>query len=329
MLHYGSIFSAATVCVLMLGTRLGFTGGATMEDIISLTHALHDLARSTASINSSGIPLAAALPILPHAGPPAASPDAPPPIPHAAPPGSVALQNHKREMQQILQESLQMLEHADGAKQRSLMLQQKAALARVLEITTVAAKSAHELHQNFAVADEVTFRRHKGAVERHHEAQRRRTGKHTLRAGQQDFASAANRVDTQHISKAFRNGRGTRQAAQHVQSCLERRSASSRDPLAPLFRNSQLLLQQQDQPLQLPLPQLQMYHLQQKTQPPMQHPPAAAHQQPLQLTQHGQQQPGHHQSHPLSPIYECMRFKDPRRLDAAQDAGYAVPAQRL
>jgi hypothetical protein len=43
--------------------------------------------------------------------------------------------------------------------------------ARFLESTTVVAKSAHELHQNFAVVDEVTFRKNKGAVERHHEAQ--------------------------------------------------------------------------------------------------------------------------------------------------------------
>jgi hypothetical protein len=109
----------------MLGTRLGFTGGASMEDISSLTHALHDLALSTASITLSGIPLAAALPILPPAGPPAVSPDAPLAILHAAPPGSVALQNHKREMQQILQDSLQMLERADGAKQHSLFYNRK------------------------------------------------------------------------------------------------------------------------------------------------------------------------------------------------------------
>jgi hypothetical protein len=116
-----------------------------MEDISSLTHALHDLALSTASITSSGIPLAAALPILSPAGPPAVSPDAPPLILQAAPPSSVALQNHKREMQQILQESLQMLEDEDGAKQLSLMLRQKAALARILQTTTVAAKLVHEL----------------------------------------------------------------------------------------------------------------------------------------------------------------------------------------
>jgi hypothetical protein len=51
--------------VLMLGTRLGFTGGASMEDNSSLTHALHDPSLSTASIASSGIPLAAAFPINP------------------------------------------------------------------------------------------------------------------------------------------------------------------------------------------------------------------------------------------------------------------------
>jgi hypothetical protein len=135
---------AERLCVLMLGTRLGFTG-STMEDISSLAHALHDLALSTASITSSGIPLAAALPILSPAGPPAVSPDAPPLILQAAPPGCKTLQNHKREMQQILQESLQMLEHEDGAEQLSLMLQQKAALARILQTTTVAAKLAHEL----------------------------------------------------------------------------------------------------------------------------------------------------------------------------------------
>jgi hypothetical protein len=43
--------------------------------------------------------------------------------------------------------------------------------ARILESTTVAAKSVHELLLKFAVADEVTFRKNKGAVERHHEAQ--------------------------------------------------------------------------------------------------------------------------------------------------------------
>jgi hypothetical protein len=131
-----------------------------MEDISSLTHALHDLALRTVSITSFGIPLAAALPIPPPAGPPAVSPDALPAIRHAAPLKSVALPNHKREMQhlQILQESLQMLEHADGAKQRSLMLQQNSALARILEIAMVAAESVHELHLNL-VADEVTFRK--------------------------------------------------------------------------------------------------------------------------------------------------------------------------
>jgi hypothetical protein len=152
------------VCVslrIMLGTRLHrrrFTDGATMEDISSLTHALHDLALRTVSITSSGIPLAAALPMPPPAGPPAVSPDALPAFWHAAPLKPVALQNHKREMQQILQESLQMLEHADGAKQRSLMLQQNSALARILEIAMLAAESVHELHLNL-VADEVTFRR--------------------------------------------------------------------------------------------------------------------------------------------------------------------------
>jgi hypothetical protein len=42
-------------------------------------------------------------------------------------------------------------------------------------------------------------------------------------------------------------------------------------------------------------------------------------------------QPGHHQSNPSSLICVRMRGKDQRRLDAAQDAGYAVPVlvQRL
>jgi hypothetical protein len=38
----------------------------------------------------------------------------------------------------------------------------KSAQARILQTTMVAAKSAHELHQNFAVADEVSFRRQRG-----------------------------------------------------------------------------------------------------------------------------------------------------------------------
>jgi hypothetical protein len=152
-------------------------------------------------------------------------------------------------MEQMLQECLKMLELANGAKQRSLMLQQKSALACILEITTVAVDSEHAMHQNFATTDVVTFKRHKGAVERHHEAQRRRTGKQTSmpRADQQNFESTVKRDDTQHISKAFKNGWGARQAAEHVQSCLESRSTSGHRPLAPLSRNCQPLQQQNQQ----------------------------------------------------------------------------------
>jgi hypothetical protein len=57
---------AESLCVLMLGTRLGFSGGAKMEDTSSLTQALLVFALTTASITSSGIPPAAALPSFAH-----------------------------------------------------------------------------------------------------------------------------------------------------------------------------------------------------------------------------------------------------------------------
>jgi hypothetical protein len=82
----------------------------------------------------------------------------------------------------------------------------------------------------------------KGAV-------KKRTGKHKFSADQYNlqWPMAASQAGTQDISKAFKNGQGARQGAQHVQSCLESRSASRRDPLAPPSRNSQLLQQQQHQ----------------------------------------------------------------------------------
>jgi hypothetical protein len=90
------------------------------------------------------------------------------------------LQNTKREILQILQESVQMLEHADGAKQCSLMLQTNSCTgSHSKKNTLVAAKKVHELHQNFAVAYEVNCRRHQGAVERHHEAHDQRNRDHT------------------------------------------------------------------------------------------------------------------------------------------------------
>jgi hypothetical protein len=97
--------------------------------------------------------------------------------------GAVALHKHEAEMQRMLDEALQALRRADPGNQRALATKQKSALVCQLQVSKVAESKVHVDHTNFATSEQVSFKRHRSALEKQLPARRRVT----TTQGQKDF----------------------------------------------------------------------------------------------------------------------------------------------
>jgi hypothetical protein len=165
--------------------------------------------------------------------------------------GPLALQNHRQELHALLEECFGALDKADASMQHSLALQQKALLVRARDVSVSAASTAHELRENFASAADITYKRHKSALELPPCNAKARATKQPCQAPlQKDFAKVR-RDDSQHVSKAFRGGRSAKQAAEHVQQCMSTAlhntcapQQQQQQPLHPLSLQQVPLLQQ-------------------------------------------------------------------------------------
>jgi hypothetical protein len=139
--------------------------------------------------------------------------------------------------------------------QQSLALQQKALLVRAQDFSVLAAGTAHEARENFAPAADVTNKRHKSALQ--HPACRVKslaTKQPEQALLQQDFANVR-QDESLLVSRAFRGGRSAKQAAKHVQRCMNtaRQNTGGPGPITPCEEPLQRSpLQQQHQPLQSP-----------------------------------------------------------------------------
>jgi hypothetical protein len=321
-----------------LGTLLGFAGGCSMESISELSVALKNLLPLAPNLSVSE-PAAAAAP------PPAAalgaaaeheegsdvapgSSDSRVPAPPAARLlGPLALHNHRRELHALLEECLGALDKVAPNMQHSLALQQKALLVRARDVSVLAASTAHEVRENFASAADVTYKRHKSALE--HPARRvksRATKQPEQALLQQDFANVR-RDESLLVSRAFRGGRSAKQAAEHVQRCMNtaRQDTGAPGPITP-----------HEEPLQRsPLQQQQQHQLQQNHHQP--HEPRGVPQQlqpqrrppPQQQEQTASMAPCGMPRQPFDLLHSFLMQKDSRRLTAAAAAGVVVPRSML
>jgi hypothetical protein len=271
---------AMRLTVQMAGTLLGFMQGCSMEDVSNLSEALMEmlpLGQTAEDIDAAATnhgEMAAILDsaCVAEAGAPAEEMNAaqpwPPPEQRNAPVGMgvVALHNHEAEMQRMLDEALQALRRADPGNQQALATQQKSALVRLLDVSKVAASKVHAHHTSFATSEQVSFKRHRSALEKHLLARRRVT---TTQC-QKDFVPE--RLDDSHqIFKAFGGGRSALACSEHVQACVNRssRTDSARPPLAELNVQQQQMRHAQQQPQQ------QLQHQQHRLQPSYLSPPQA------------------------------------------------------
>jgi hypothetical protein len=139
--------------------------------------------------------------------------------------------------------------------QHSLALQQKALLVRAQDFSVLAAGTAHEVRENFAPAADVTNKRHKSALQ--HPA-RRVKSRATKLPGQalvqQDIANVR-QDESLLVSRAIRGGWSAKQAAEHVQQCMNTARQNTRAPGPITLREEPLQrspFQQQHQPLHGP-----------------------------------------------------------------------------
>jgi hypothetical protein len=201
-----------------LGTLLGFAGRCSMENIGNLSDALKELS----TCDQAGAPLLE--PNVPlHAVQNSSEAENTLGTAHAivAPRllGPVALQNHRRELRTLLEESLSALERADPGIQHTLALQQKGFFVRARDVSLIAASTAQELKENFASAAEITYKRHKSALEQPRVVKRKARADATDTdegCKQQDFAGKPRQSDSFQISKPLK-GRSAKQASKRMQ----------------------------------------------------------------------------------------------------------------
>jgi hypothetical protein len=305
---------AVRLVVHMLGTRLGFAGGCTMEDTSNLFHALQALhgwacATMVASLDMQDNP-------PPEQEHPAVCGDKAGPS-NVPPPGAVAMQNHVHAILQMVNAQLEQIAQADPGKQRDMMTMQKSVIVQLSENIRVAASKAHELRPSFAMNEDVSFKRHKSFLEK--SSTEKTSKQHVPRPGQSNFTSSR-KDDSQHVSKALKGGRTAMQAAEHVQACINasQRAAKQPPPQPP---------QQQRRHLQMPLA-VQHQLLQQQ-----QH----LHQQHYFFQQQQEHQDNSTQSncagalaqqeHLALPAY--LQQQDKRRLDVAEARGQPIARSSL
>lgn len=206
LLHeYASGDDAARLIIRMLGTRLGFAGGCTMEDISDLTIALLQLCMQ---------PNATA----------AVQPDSTAQASEAAEastateyPGQRAMDNLGCRVRAEVEKQLALLHHVAPERRRVFMQAHVSGIMQLTRLLESAAGKPFEEYGNLS-ATNVSFKRHRHPLECNTVKRTPAPDKST--EAQADFP-AQQPDNAKHISKGFANNRTARQAAAHVQQCLD------------------------------------------------------------------------------------------------------------
>jgi hypothetical protein len=297
--------SAERLIVKMLGTRLGFVGGCSMEDIEDLSWELSMLrlkvmcpsptaARADANGEGDGTP-AVEEPAGLTQDENVQSQSAPAPRP--TPPGERAHQNFLGRMESLLHQQLAGVREAPPERQRDLMVRLETAQLSLLQDIQAAAKPRERPQPcgTFCVTGDGHFLRRRSCVEGPRKGHKGAANP-AAKWPRQDFVNTRVRDSSSCISKALREGRGAMQDAKHVQNCMNTSHATS----ARKAGGGRQLQQLQPQLLQRP-------HQQQTANMA----PRVMPQQPLNLLQ------------------DFLMRQDSRRLKATASAGVVVPRSRL
>lgn len=288
---------AERLMVRMLGTRLGFTGGCTMEDISDLTVALLQL-RMQPNARAAEQPEARVTEAVAAAASPTEFPS------------QRAMDNHAERVRAEMERQLALLNGLAPERRRVFM---QTHLSSVLQCTRLMETTAGKPFEDYSdiSASHVSFKRHRNPLEA--TAAKRKHASNTTPAAQADFP-VQQQDNAMHISKGFANKRTARQAAAHVQQCLDSRTRTidglSERQQAPAVAPP-TVAQPSAQPLQARLVQSQPCTA---TRPPLQ---------PDMQMQPPQVQP---QSafDPLALLSQYRPWRDMRRAEAAPATGNAV-----
>jgi hypothetical protein len=358
---------AERLIVSMLGTRLGFAGGCGMENISDLTAELRLLqiadmqcthAAPCSGTNASelqgaegaeGVDADAAFNQENDGG-----------GAETWVPGAQAYDNHRCRMERIVLQQLDAIKSADPLRQKDLMIQQESAQISLLHVLEAAGMHPADTHptENFSITGDGTYLRKRSCLEvgRKASSNLANNQQNSLKRPRQEFANTQIRKDKDCISKAFRGGRGAKQAATHVQTFLNHNDVAgsqmasnrrqvtlggSTDIIAPAAGQSSM-------PENLPsLAQPNPVLLRRTLQPSSEHYGQRVHegdkqcadgsQAPSQLwpNQRQQQQsqwpfaPFTLPREPLQLLEQYMHHQDITRLNLAARSGNAVPRSSL
>jgi hypothetical protein len=216
---------AERLIVKMLGTRPGFVGGCTMQNIQDLTMDLWRLQLQqppTAAYVPSNCPInenhdgAAGMHL--EKGNKAQGGN----LPAQAVPGHQALANHRRKIEAIVQQQLEAVLRADPLRQKDIMIQQESAQRSLLQVMQEAAQRPEEAQpvSSFKETSDGRFCRKRSCLEGHPNSKHSDQQQPAQRRPRQEFVSTMVRDDSACISKAFKSGCGATKAARHVAACL-------------------------------------------------------------------------------------------------------------
>jgi hypothetical protein len=315
---------AERLIVKMLGTRLGFVGGCTMEDIQDLTMELCRLQLQqphTAACVPSNCLInenqdgAAAMHLEKENRAQGSN------LPAQAVPGQQALANHRRRIEAIVQQQLEAVLRADPLRQKDIMIQQESAQRSLLQVMQAAAQRPEEAQpvSNFKETGDGRFSRKRSCLEGHRNSKHSDQQQPAQRRPRQEFVSTRVRDDSACISKAFGSGRGAKEAARHVAACLRTSHSTTAIQRPPV---------QSEPPPGRPPRQQHQQAVQALPLHPSSYPPPQQQQRQYQQPQSIFAPPVMPES-PLKLLYSYVLNQDRQRLEAAAVPAIPVPQNSL
>jgi hypothetical protein len=318
--------SAERLIVKMLGTRLGFVGGCSMEDIQDLTVELSSLQLqqpSTAACATRRGPFSEHCDevLAMHLGQENSVGSSN--LLARAGPGQQAMENHRQRMEALLKQQWEALQSADPLRQKDLMTQQESAHRSLLKVMQAAAQRVAQARpvSNFTATGDGHFLRKRSCLDGPRKSKRSAEQQPAGKRPRQDFVNTRVRDDSACISKAFNSGHSAKEAARHVANCLR----TSHSTTATLTQQPSV---QSEAPPGLPLLQ-QQQDMQALSLQPFSSSSSPHHQQlQYQQVQRLLAPPVMPQS-PLRLLHRYMVNKDRRRMDAAAAAATTLPHSSL
>jgi hypothetical protein len=205
----------------MLGTRLGYYGGCSIEDVGDLTEALSVISLQKDHREVAAPPTEHIVTTLQVQPDTAACPSADKAHMQSCskqqPPGELARANHKKRVLGLLLQAINALDGVPPEVQGDVMNTQVKVLRGMVHSTEQAVHVKQ--FANFQKGD-VSFVRKKDAIERHHAQQDRKNVSGACYLQQLNF-QRVQKDDVGKVSKALTGGRSFNQAASHVQTCLD------------------------------------------------------------------------------------------------------------